>query len=74
MMLLSPKVERMNKEHKAQSAMDYVMSYGWTIIVIMIVIASLFYLGVFSGKNIQPRAPQESARFTGQMDRSPLHR
>ena len=34
---------------RSQSAMEYLMTYGWTILVIMVVIAALFALGVFNG-------------------------
>jgi len=34
---------------KAQSAMEYLMTYGWAILIISIVLASLFNLGVFGG-------------------------
>jgi len=33
---------------KAQSAMEYLMTYGWAILIILIAIGALFYLGVFS--------------------------
>lgn len=33
---------------KAQSAMEYLMTYGWAILIISIVLGSLFSLGVFS--------------------------
>ncbi len=33
---------------KAQAAMEYLMTYGWALLVIVIVLGSLFYLGVFS--------------------------
>ncbi|MCL5434505.1 MAG: hypothetical protein M1559_02215 [Candidatus Marsarchaeota archaeon] len=33
---------------KAQSAMEYLMTYGWAILVIAIVLAALFTLGIFS--------------------------
>jgi len=36
---------------KAQSAMEYLMTYGWAILVVLIVIAALFYLGVFDSKS-----------------------
>ncbi|MFH1210097.1 MAG: hypothetical protein V1663_04895 [archaeon] len=38
----------MNK--KAQSAMEYLMTYGWAILVVLIALGALFYLGVFSPK------------------------
>ena len=34
---------------KAQSAMEYLMTYGWAILVIAVVLAALFALGVFNG-------------------------
>lgn len=36
------------KNAKAQSAMEYLMTYGWAILIIAIVLAALFALGVFS--------------------------
>ncbi|MBL7148187.1 MAG: LamG domain-containing protein [Nanoarchaeota archaeon] len=33
---------------KSQSAMEYLMTYGWAILIILIAIGALFYLGVFS--------------------------
>ncbi len=35
---------------KAQAAMEYLMTYGWAILVIVIVLAALLYLGVFTPK------------------------
>ena len=37
---------------KAQAAMEFLMTYGWAILVVLIVRAALFYLGIFS-----PRTP-----------------
>ncbi|MDE1865549.1 MAG: hypothetical protein KGH94_02835 [Candidatus Micrarchaeota archaeon] len=34
---------------RQQSAMEYLMTYGWSILIIAIVIAALFVLGVFNG-------------------------
>ncbi len=36
---------------KAQSAMEYLMTYGWAILIIAIVLGALFSLGVFSGSS-----------------------
>ncbi len=36
---------------KAQSAMEYLMTYGWAILIIAIVLATLFELGIFNGTN-----------------------
>ena len=37
------------KRFKLQSAMEYLMTYGWSILIIAIVIIGLFSLGVFGG-------------------------
>ncbi len=39
----------MAKNFKAQSAMEYLMTYGWAILIIAIVLAALYVLGVFNG-------------------------
>jgi len=39
---------------KGQSAMEYLMTYGWAILVIVIVIAVLFYIGVLNPANVTP--------------------
>ncbi len=41
---------------KGQAAMEYLMTYGWAILVIVIVLAALLYLGVF---NIGTRTPDQ---------------
>ena len=35
-------------EKGGQSAMEYLMTYGWAILIILIALGALFYLGVFS--------------------------
>ena len=45
---------------KAQSAMEYLMTYGWAILVILIALGAMFYLGVFdpsTPNNCQIQAP-----------------
>jgi len=37
---------------KAQSAMEYLMTYGWAILIIAVVLGALFSLGVFSGASL----------------------
>jgi hypothetical protein len=37
---------------KGQAAMEFLMTYGWAILVVLIALGALFYLGVFS-----PRVP-----------------
>jgi len=34
---------------KAQSAMEYLMTYGWAILIVAVVLGSLYNLGVFNG-------------------------
>ena len=46
-MLMKP-----SKRQKAQSAMEYLMTYGWAILIIAVVLGALFSLGVFNGKNL----------------------
>ena len=35
---------------KAQAAMEYLITYGWAVLIMLVVIGVLFYLGVFSPK------------------------
>jgi len=39
---------KMHKAKKAQSAMEYLMTYGWAILIVIIVAAALYALGVFN--------------------------
>ncbi|MGC8628656.1 MAG: LamG-like jellyroll fold domain-containing protein [Candidatus Micrarchaeia archaeon] len=45
------------KASKAQSAMEYLMTYGWAILIIAVVLGALFQLGVFNANNFAPKAP-----------------
>ncbi len=47
---------------KAQSAMEYLMTYGWAILIIAIVLSALFQLGVFSGNSFSTKAPPGSCK------------
>jgi hypothetical protein len=40
------------KNSKAQSAMEYLMTYGWAILIIAVVLGALFSLGVFSSTSL----------------------
>ena len=42
---------------KGQSAMEYLMTYGWAILIIAVVLGALFQLGVFNATNFAPRVP-----------------
>ncbi len=44
--------KRGNGISRAQSAMEYLMTYGWAILVIAVVLAALFALGVFNGSTL----------------------
>src|SRR3990170_1005290 len=35
------------KMKKAQSAMEYLMTYGWAILIVIVVVAALYALGIF---------------------------
>ncbi len=39
--------------HKAQSAMEYLLTYGWALLIIATALVALFYLGIFN-----PQAPR----------------
>jgi len=45
---------------KAQAAMEFLLTYGWAILIVLVVVASLFFLGVLNpktGNNCIPVAP-----------------
>ena len=44
------------KTSKSQSAMEYLMTYGWAILIIAIVMVAMFSLGVFNPLNFEPKA------------------
>jgi len=33
--------------NKAQTTMEYVMTYGWAVVIILVVLAVLWYYGIF---------------------------
>ncbi len=49
---------------KSQSAMEYLMTYGWAILIIAVVLSILFQLGVFSSGNFQPHAQAGSCQVS----------
>lgn len=51
------------KREKAQSAMEYLMTYGWAILIIAVVLGVLFQLGIFNSTNFAPRAPPGSCKI-----------
>jgi uncharacterized protein (UPF0333 family) len=42
-----PNIYKITMERKAQAAMEYLMTYGWAILIVIIVAAALYALGVF---------------------------
>jgi len=42
--------------------MEYLMSYGWAILIIAVVLGALFQLGVFNSSSFAPRAPPGSCQ------------
>jgi hypothetical protein len=45
--VISDKYIQINMKRKAQAAMEYLMTYGWAILIVIIVAAALYALGVF---------------------------
>ncbi len=39
------------REARSQSAMEYLMTYGWAILIIAVVLGALYSLGIFNGAN-----------------------
>ena len=50
----------LSQRSKAQSAMEYLMTDGWAILIIAVVLGALFELGVFSGTFFMPHVPPGS--------------
>jgi len=50
----------MFNDKKGQSALEYLMTYGWALVVIVIVIAALFAFGVFN-------TPKQCTQTGGQL-------
>ena len=48
---------------KSQSAMEYLMTYGWAILIIAVVLAVLFQLGVFSSASFTSTSCTAQAGF-----------
>jgi len=48
------------KEKRLQGAMEYLMTYGWAILVIAVVLGVLYQLGVFNPATFSPKATSGS--------------
>jgi hypothetical protein len=58
---LNANSERM-RPIKGQSAMEYLMTYGWSILIIAVVLGIMFQLGVFSGQSYAPKVQPGSCK------------
>ncbi len=47
---------------KLQSAMEYLMTYGWAILIIAVVLGAMFALGFFNSANLAPKVPPGSCQ------------
>ncbi len=47
---------------RSQGAMEYLMTYGWAVVIIGVVLAALFSLGVFNSSMLGPRASAGSCK------------
>ncbi len=45
----------MDSSARLQSAMEYLMTYGWAILIIAVVLGALFGLGFFNSANLAPK-------------------
>jgi len=41
----------------SQSAMEYLMTYGWAILIVAVILGALYSLGIFNSSNFMPKAP-----------------
>ena len=51
---------------KSQSAMEYLMTYGWAVLIISVTIVALNYLGVFNSANVTGTSCTAISGFTCQ--------
>lgn len=52
-------------KNKAQAAMEYLMTYGWAILIIVVVIAALYAMGVFkTGSTVACSNPCFGSQFS----------
>ncbi|MCL5433553.1 MAG: LamG domain-containing protein [Candidatus Marsarchaeota archaeon] len=53
--------KKIKNKKSAQSAMEYLMTYGWAILIIAVVLVVLFHMGLFN-TNIGPKASPGSCK------------
>ncbi|MCL5433554.1 MAG: LamG domain-containing protein [Candidatus Marsarchaeota archaeon] len=54
--------KKIKNKKSAQSAMEYLTTYGWAILIIAVVLVVLFHMGLFN-TNIGPKAPPGSCKI-----------
>ena len=47
---------------RSQSAMEYLMTYGWTILIIAVVLGAIYQLGIFNSSTFSPKAVPGSCK------------
>ena len=55
-------MKNMGKNLKLQSAMEYLMTYGWAILIIAVVLGALFSLGIFNPAFLAPKVQPGSCQ------------
>ncbi len=65
-------MQRTNHGYKLQSAMEYLMAYGWAILIIAVVMVALFALGVFNSSNFAPRASAGACQIVRNVESTTL--
>ncbi len=58
-----PETYIVGQKVKSQSAMEYLMTYGWAILIIAVVLGTLFQLGVFSSGSFAAKVPPGSCQL-----------
>jgi uncharacterized protein (UPF0333 family) len=53
----------MFRQKKGQAAMEFLMTYGWAILVVLAAIGALAYFGVLSPEKLVPERTTFSAPF-----------
>ncbi len=53
-------MKTLGRKTQLQSAMEYLMTYGWAILIIAVVLGALFQLGIFNASTFTPKAPPGS--------------
>ena len=54
------------KKSKTQTAMEYLMTYGWAILIVLVVVAALYSMGAFCmGENCAKTTMTQSDCYNG---------